>query len=286
MYTDTTRPNHLAQEVIDNAVDEALAGHANDDRGHGVRRRLAARSCDDGRGMPVDIHPAAQGHRRRVDPHQLHSGAKFTNNNYKFSRRPARRRRVGGQCAVDAARSHGQARRQRIRAWTFRDGDEASKLEAGRHGGKTNTGTRVRFWPDPKYFDTPKFQSAAAQARAARQGGAVPRPDRSSLFDEASREEIEWHYENGLRDYLMEGVKGAEGAAAASLSSASSRASAKKPNGRWLWVPEPDGELIAGKLRQPDSDRAGRHARQRPAHRPRPMRCASSASSATCCRAA
>jgi topoisomerase-4 subunit B len=155
MYTDTTRPNHLAQEVIDNAVDEALAGHA---RFIDVTLHSDG-SCsvgDDGRGMPVDIHPEEKIPGVELILTRLHAGGKFSNKNYTFS---------GGLHGVGVSVVNALSTLVDVRIkrdgneyrMTFKDGDRATPLEVIGTVGKKNTGTRVHFWPDPKYFDTPKF---------------------------------------------------------------------------------------------------------------------------------
>ena len=102
MYTDTTRPNHLAQEVIDNSVDEAIAGHATQ-IGVILHADQSLSVIDNGRGMPVDKHPEQKIPGVEVILTKLHAGGKFSNKNYQFSGRPARRRRVGGQRPVEAS---------------------------------------------------------------------------------------------------------------------------------------------------------------------------------------
>ena len=207
MYTDTTRPNHLAQEVIDNAVDEALAGHA-----RLVEVTLHADgSCevsDDGRGMPVDIHPEEGVPGVELILTRLHAGGKFSNRNYTFS---------GGLHGVGVSVVNALSTRVEVfikrdgseHHIAFADGDRASELEITGTVGKRNTGTRLRFWPDAKYFDTPKFNLRALKhllrAKAVLCPGLTVR-----LADEASGEKIEWHYENGLRDYLLGELEGRE----------------------------------------------------------------------------
>jgi topoisomerase IV subunit B len=207
MYTDTSRPNHLAQEVIDNAVDEALAGHART-----VEVTLYSDgSCevaDDGRGMPVDLHPEEKIPGVELILTRLHAGGKFSNKNYTFS---------GGLHGVGVSVVNALSKKvevfikregQEFRM-EFRDGDRASKLEVVGTVGKKNTGTRLRFWPDPKYFDTPKFAVRALKhllrAKAVLCPGLTVR-----LFDEASGERAEWYYEDGLRDYLRGELEGRE----------------------------------------------------------------------------
>ena len=207
MYTDTTRPNHLAQEVIDNAVDEALAGHA-----RVVEVTLHADgSCevsDDGRGMPVDIHPEEGVPGVELILTRLHAGGKFSNRNYTFS---------GGLHGVGV--SVVNALSTRVEVYIKRDGSEhhiafangerSSELEVTGSVGRRNTGTRLRFWPDAKYFDTPKFNLRALKhllrAKAVLCPGLTVR-----LAEEASGEQVEWHYENGLRDYLLGELEGRE----------------------------------------------------------------------------
>jgi topoisomerase-4 subunit B len=207
MYTDTTRPNHLAQEVVDNAVDEALAGHARE-----IEVSLHADgSCevsDDGRGMPVDIHPGEQVSGVELILTRLHAGGKFNNRNYTFS---------GGLHGVGVSVVNALSRKLEVfikrdgneYRMAFAGGEQASPLEAIGSVGKRNTGTRLRFWPDPKYFDTPKFNLRAL--RHLLRAKAVLCPGLTvSLFDEASGERTRWHYEDGLRDYLKGELAGAE----------------------------------------------------------------------------
>ena len=199
MYTDTSRPNHLAQEVIDNSVDEALAGHA---RTIDVVLH-ADGSCevsDDGRGMPVDIHPEEGVPGVELILTRLHAGGKFSGKNYTFS---------GGLHGVGV--SVVNALSTRLEVWirregaehhmAFRDGLPDSTLTQVGTVGRRNTGTRLRFWPDPKYFDSAKF--ALRQLRHVLRAKAVLCPGlRVTLLDAASGERNEWFYENGLRDYL------------------------------------------------------------------------------------
>ncbi|MFC5570616.1 DNA topoisomerase IV subunit B [Lysobacter yangpyeongensis] len=207
MYTDTARPNHLAQEVIDNAVDEALAGHA-----RSIEVTLyndgSCEVADDGRGMPVDIHPEEKIPGVELILTRLHAGGKFSNKNYTFS---------GGLhgvgvSVVNALSKHVDVfikREGNEYKMSFRDGDRASKLEVVGTVGKKNTGTRLRFWPDAKYFDTPKFNLRALKhllrAKAVLCPGLTVK-----LYDEGTGEKHEWMYEDGLRDYLKGELAGIE----------------------------------------------------------------------------
>ena len=199
MYTDTSRPNHLAQEVIDNSVDEAIAGHAKSI----AVTLFSDGSCevsDDGRGMPVDIHPEEGIPGVELILTRLHAGGKFSGKNYTFS---------GGLHGVGVSvvnalsqRLDVYIRREGIEHhMAFRDGLPESTLTQVGTVGRRNTGTRLRFWPDPKYFDSAKFN--LRQLRHVLRAKAVLCPGlRVSLFDEATGERNEWFYQDGLRDYL------------------------------------------------------------------------------------
>lgn len=199
MYTDTARPNHLAQEVIDNAVDEALAGHAREIT-VSLFKDGSCEVSDDGRGMPVDIHPEEHVPGVELILTRLHAGGKFSNKNYTFS---------GGLHGVGVSvvnalstlvEVHIKREGQEHRI-TFRNGDRATPLEVVGTVGKKNTGTRVRFWADPKYFDTPKFSVRAL--RHLLRAKAVLCPGLTvTLLDEATGERDQWLFEDGLRDYL------------------------------------------------------------------------------------
>ncbi|MDQ2694923.1 MAG: DNA topoisomerase IV subunit B [Pseudomonadota bacterium] len=206
MYTDTTRPNHLAQEVIDNSVDEAIAGYARsidvvlyDDGSLEVR--------DDGRGMPVDIHPKEGVPAVEVILTRLHAGGKFSDKNYRFS---------GGLHGVGV--SVVNALSSQLEVWVRRDGREynmgfahghkVSDLEVAGEVPKRQTGTTVHFWPDPQYFDSPKF--SVPRLKHVLRAKAVLCPGLQVTFtDEAGGERLEWCYQDGLRDYLTEALQGA-----------------------------------------------------------------------------
>jgi len=207
MYTDTSRPNHLVQEVVDNSVDEALAGHA-----HSIEVIVhvdgSVSVTDDGRGMPVDIHPEEGIPGVELILTRLHAGGKFSNRNYEFS---------GGLhgvgvSVVNALSSKVEVsirRNGEIHRMDFRNGDRHQPLEVIGTIGRKNTGTTVRFWPDPKYFDSPKISlpklKHVLRAKAVLCAGLNVR-----LQDEASGEDINWHYEDGLRDYLRSMLGDAE----------------------------------------------------------------------------
>ena len=203
MYTDTTRPNHLAQEVIDNSVDEALAGHAKTiDVILYADQSLEVR--DDGRGMPVDIHPGEKVSGVEVIMTRLHAGGKFSKQNYQFS---------GGLHGVGVSVVNALSKRVdvtiRRNAQEYRigfaSGKKTSELTVIGKVAKNTTGTTLRFWPDPHYFDSPKF--LAPRLQHVLRAKAVLCPGlRVSFFDEAANERMEWFYESGLKSYLIDAV--------------------------------------------------------------------------------
>ena len=207
MYTDTTRPNHLAQEVIDNAVDEALAGHAQEIAVI-LFKDGSCEVSDDGRGMPVDIHPEEKIPGVELILTRLHAGGKFSNKNYTFS---------GGLHGVGVSVVNALSTLVEVHIKrdgsehriSFRNGDRATPLEVVGSVGRKNTGTRVRFWPDPRYFDSPKINTRAL--RHLLRAKAVLCPGLTvTLYEEASGERDRWHYQDGLRDYLKGELSGRE----------------------------------------------------------------------------
>jgi topoisomerase-4 subunit B len=205
MYTDTTRPNHLAQEIIDNSVDEALAGHAKKIDVI-LHKDQSVSVVDDGRGMPVDIHPEKGVPGVEVILSTLHAGGKFSNKNYEFS---------GGLHGVGISVVNALSkvlevtirRDAQVYRMGFKNGDKASDLEVVDTCGKRNTGTTVRFLPDPQYFDSHKF--SLSKLRHLLRAKAVLCPGlRVTLHDEASGDKDDWHYEDGLKDYLSSATRG------------------------------------------------------------------------------
>jgi len=208
MYTDTTRPNHLAQEVIDNSVDEALAGHA-DQLDVVLHKDGSLSTIDNGRGMPVDIHPEQGKPGVEVILSTLHAGGKFSNKNYQFS---------GGLHGVGISVVNALStelivdikRDGKLHRITFGDGEKRTDLEVIDTVGKRNTGTTVRFKPDASYFDTSKF--SAARLRHLLRAKAVLCPGLKVTFlDETDGgKKEEWYYEDGLKDYLKGATQGWE----------------------------------------------------------------------------
>ena len=207
MYTDTTRPNHLAQEVVDNSVDEALAGHAS--RVEVTLHKDGSLSvCDDGRGMPVDIHPEQGFPGVEVILSTLHAGAKFSNDNYQFS---------GGLHGVGVSVVNALSntlevtvkRDGKVHQMMFANGEKTSDLKVIDTCGQRNTGTILRFWPNAVYFDSIKFSVSrlrhVLRAKAVLCGGLTV-----SFHDENTNDSEEWYYEDGLKDYLAGALHGWE----------------------------------------------------------------------------
>tara|TARA_B100000959_G_scaffold287271_1_gene370706 strand:+ start:6240 stop:8126 length:1887 start_codon:yes stop_codon:yes gene_type:complete len=203
MYTDTSRPNHLAHEVIDNSVDEALAGYCKkievtlyDDGSLEV--------IDDGRGMPVDIHPKEKIPGVELILTRLHAGGKFNKENYQYS---------GGLHGVGV--SVVNALSKNLEVWIRREGLEHSlsfsggkkkgEIEVVGKVGKANTGTTLRFWPDPQYFDSSVI--SVSKLQHALKAKAVLCPGlKVKLTIQKTQEKFEWQYAEGLEEYLLEAL--------------------------------------------------------------------------------
>lgn len=201
MYTDTQRPNHLAQEVIDNSVDEALAGHA-DQIDVTLHKNGSVTVSDNGRGMPVDVHPEQGKPGVEVILSTLHAGGKFSDKNYQFS---------GGLHGVGVSVVNALSaslevlirRDAKVHRMRFADGNKESDLEVVDTCGKRNTGTSITFLPDAKYFDSVNF--SVSRLRHVLRAKAVLCPGlRVKFKDEKKGESDEWFYEDGLTDYLAD----------------------------------------------------------------------------------
>ena len=201
MYTDTRNPNHLVHEVVDNSVDEALAGHCKNIAV--VAHKDGSVSVDDdGRGMPVDIHPKEKVSGVELILTRLHAGGKFSGTSYES---------VGGLhgvgvSIVNALSKHLECNVRRDgKEWNigFRDGKVVSKLEAVGPAKRGQTGTTVRFWPDPGFFDSPNF--SVPRLRHVLKAKAVLCPGlRVRLAVEATGEKDEWFFTGNLGEYLIE----------------------------------------------------------------------------------
>jgi topoisomerase-4 subunit B len=207
MYTDTSRPNHLAHEVVDNSVDEALSGHCKKIT-ITIFKDGSLEVEDDGRGMPVDIHPKEKIPGVELILTRLHAGGKFSHKNYQFS---------GGLHGVGV--SVVNALSKNLEVWirrggkeynmSFAGGKKRGKLEEVGKVGKANTGTTIRFWPDKQYFDSEKF--SVARLKHALRAKAVLCPGlKVTLKVEKPKEKIEWLYSGGLEEYLVEAIGGGE----------------------------------------------------------------------------
>jgi topoisomerase-4 subunit B len=207
MYTDTSRPNHLAHEVIDNSVDEALAGHC-DRIEVTVYKDGSLEVVDNGRGMPVDVHPKEKVSGVELILTRLHAGGKFSDRSYKFA---------GGLHGVGVSVVNALSRH--LECWVKRGGKEYniafkngklhSKLEIVGDVGRNNTGTRLRFWPDPSYFDSAELSiprlKHVLRAKAVLCPGLTVR-----LTVEKTGEKEQWLYAGGLSEYLRESLQSAE----------------------------------------------------------------------------
>ena len=239
MYTDTSRPNHLAQEVIDNSVDEALAGYARQ-----IDVTLyedgSISITDDGRGMPVDIHPEQGRPGVEVIMTTLHAGGKFSNRTYQFS---------GGLHGVGVSVVNALSERLQLTIKRggnvyqidYSYGDKLGDLKVVGSCGRRNTGTSLRFWPNSEFFDSVRFSTNklrhVLRAKAVLCDGLTV-----SFEDKVSKESVLWYYENGLQDYLATALRELE-----TLPMTPFVGAFGEPNGGvdWAvqWVPD-GGELL------------------------------------------
>ncbi|HEX6930419.1 MAG TPA: DNA topoisomerase IV subunit B [Gammaproteobacteria bacterium] len=246
MYTDTTRPNHLAQEVIDNSVDEAIAGHA---------KRIdvtlykdgSLEVKDDGRGMPIDIHPKEKVPGVEVILTRLHAGGKFSNKNYQFS---------GGLHGVGVSVVNALSSKLEVNvrrggkeyAMAFKGGKRTAPLKQAGTVGQRNTGTTLRFWPDAKYFDSVSFSLPRLQHVLRAKAVLCPglyitlRVEKGKGQNKDNDETFEWQYEDGLVDYLNDELKGQETLPNVPFTG-SMAGSGEAVDWAVLWLPE-GGDLV------------------------------------------
>jgi topoisomerase-4 subunit B len=208
MYTFTDRPDHLAQEVVDNAVDEAIAGYCSN-----IVLTLhedgSLSVSDDGRGMPVDIHKGEKVPGVEVILTRLHSGAKFSDKSYRFS---------GGLHGVGVSVVNALSKRLEVRVrrdgkehlMTFADGRKVSNLKVVGTVGMRNTGTTVHFWPDPGFFDSPKFTVPKLKHNLRAKAVLCPGLRIRFVHEGHAEDDEEWYYEDGLKAYLMDELHDAE----------------------------------------------------------------------------
>ncbi len=207
MYTETERPNHLVQEVMDNSVDEAISGYAT--KISVVLHPDGSVSVEDnGRGIPVDIHPKEGVTAVEVILTKLHAGGKFSNDSYQFS---------GGLHGVGV--SVVNALSSSFEVWIKRDGKhyymafsssiKTGDLEVIGEIGKRNTGTLIKFTPNNKYFDSVKF--SISQLRHNLRSKAVLCPGLEINFDnQMDNTKDKWLYQDGITDYLQASLDGLE----------------------------------------------------------------------------
>ena len=211
MYTDTTRPNHLIQEVLDNSVDEALAGSAREII-VSLNKDGSIEVNDDGRGMPVDIHPEEKIPGVELILTRLHAGGKFSNENYKYS---------GGLHGVGVSVVNALStslevfvkRDAKLYHMAFKDGEKASELKVIDSVGQRNTVNIIKFYPNPKYFDSPNVSITKLihllRAKAVLCPGLRIVFEDNTVSEEKSQSN-EWYYEDGLADYLKQATTGFE----------------------------------------------------------------------------
>ncbi|MDU2245254.1 MAG: DNA topoisomerase IV subunit B, partial [Haemophilus parainfluenzae] len=240
MYTDTTRPNHLAQEVIDNSVDEALAGFATKIEVI-LHADQSLEVIDNGRGMPVDIHPTEGVSGVEVILTKLHAGGKFSNKNYEFA---------GGLHGVGISVVNALSERVDIQVKrngevykiAFENGAKVEELEVIGTCGRRTTGTTVHFKPNPKYFDSKNF--SVSRLRYLLRAKAVLCSGLEIKFvDKVNNTEDVWCYQDGLSDYLTEAVNGFETLPEKPFVG-EFKGSTEAVSWALLWLPE-GGELIA-----------------------------------------
>ena len=201
MYTDTSCPNHLIQEVLDNSVDEAIAGHCSN-----IKIKLYKNGfievSDDGRGMPVDIHPEHKLTGVELILCKLHAGAKFSGDEYSFS---------GGLHGVGVSVVNALSESLKVNVkrdskeheMNFNDGNKKNELKVISDVGPRNTGTKIQFKPNAKYFESIDVDNK--QLKHLLKAKAVLCPGLTiDFFDEKRKEKIKWFFEDGLKSYLEE----------------------------------------------------------------------------------
>ena len=199
MYTDTSCPNHLIQEVLDNSVDEAISGHCTNIKIK-IQKDGFINVSDDGRGMPVDIHPEHKLSGVELILCKLHAGAKFSGDEYNFS---------GGLHGVGVSVVNALSeslqvnikRDSKEHEMKFSNGDKKNELKVVGDVGLRNTGTSIKFKPNPEYFESDKIKTN--ELKHLLKAKAVLCPGLTIDFhDESKKEKIKWFYEDGLKSYL------------------------------------------------------------------------------------
>ncbi|QJC30822.1 DNA topoisomerase IV subunit B [Enterobacteriaceae endosymbiont of Macroplea appendiculata] len=203
MYTDLTHPNHLGQEVIDNSVDEALSGYAKNITVV-LYKDQSLEVTDDGRGMPIDIHPQEGISAIELILCRLHAGGKFSNKNYHFS---------GGLHGVGISVVNALSKRMEVNIFrnckiyniVFAYGNKIKNLNIINNN-INYTGTNIRFWPDEHFFESTFFLAShlvnILKAKAILCPGLIV-----NFHNKNTKEHYSWNYQNGLCDYLMNSTK-------------------------------------------------------------------------------
>lgn len=208
MYTQTERPNHLVQEVIDNGVDEAIVGHATSLEVT-LHKDGSVSVVDDGRGMPVDKHKEEKISGVEVILTRLHAGGKFSNKNYTFS---------GGLHGVGVSVVNALSSKLEVEIWrggkhykmAFADGQKTSELKSIGKVARGETGTLVRFWPDPQFFDSVKISVPRLKHVLRAKAVLCPGLYLSFTNEANKKDDEEWQFDEGLTDYLLEALAGYE----------------------------------------------------------------------------
>ncbi|MDA9610874.1 DNA topoisomerase IV subunit B [Gammaproteobacteria bacterium] len=208
MYTDTSNPNHLIQEVLDNSVDEALSGHCSNIK-IAVLKDGNIRVSDDGRGMPVDIHPEHKVSGVELILCKLHAGAKFSGDDYNFS---------GGLHGVGVSVVNALSENLEVRVKrdskehqiTFSNGNKVSELKEVGEVGLRNTGTSITFKPNPKYFEDIEVQIKTLKHLLKAKAVLCPGLRIEFNNEKKSNDKEKWYFEDGLKSYLVDSSEGLE----------------------------------------------------------------------------
>ena len=208
MYTDTSNPNHLIQEVLDNSVDEALSGHCSNIK-IAVLKDGNIRVADNGRGMPVDIHPEHKVSGVELILCKLHAGAKFSGDDYNFS---------GGLHGVGVSVVNALSESLEVRVKrdskehqiTFSNGDKLSELKEVGEVGLRNTGTSITFKPNPEYFENIEVQIKTLKHLLKAKAVLCPGLTIEFSNEKKSNDKEKWYFEDGLKSYLVESSEGSE----------------------------------------------------------------------------
>ncbi|MDC0962469.1 DNA topoisomerase IV subunit B, partial [Gammaproteobacteria bacterium] len=208
MYTDTSNPNHLIQEVLDNSVDEALSGHCSNIK-ITLQKDGSIKVTDNGRGMPVDIHPEHKVSGVELILCKLHAGAKFSGDDYNFS---------GGLHGVGVSVVNALSENLEVRVKRdskehqiiFSNGDKVSELKEIGEVGLRNTGTSITFKPNPDYFENIEIQVKALKHLLKAKAVLCPGLTIEYSNEKKSNDKEKWYFEDGLKSYLVESAEGSE----------------------------------------------------------------------------